>query len=123
MGKTISKLGGKVFGGLDKLVGIDREGANKAAKAQAAATKAAADQVAQDNKYAAQANVQSIQATADQAAARAAANDLLGRPMDSADVDLSQTGDESDDEDLLGRKKGGVRGTYQGGGVSSGLSL
>jgi len=106
----------KVVGGVGKIFGIDQSAATKASKEQAQATRDASAQVAQDNAYAAQANAQQIQAQSDQAAARQRANDLLGKPMQTADVDLSQndgTPDDGSADDLLGLKKGGVRGTYR----------
>lgn len=104
-----------------KYVGVDPDANKKAAQLQAQATKEASDRVSADSMAQAQAAQQQIEATAAQNAARAQANDLLNRPMETAEVDLSDGGsDEADD--LLGRKRGGVRNTYRtGGGASAGL--
>lgn len=110
---------GKVFSFTDKLVGIDRKGLKKSALEQSQAIKDASDATSRDAAFAAQANQQQIETTAAQNTARQQAQDLLGKPMETATVDL---GPSDDDEDMLGRKKGGVRNTYQsGGGAQAGL--
>lgn len=121
---------GKVFKKIDKaagkLIGIDKDGAKEAANAQAKATKEASEAVARDALYAAQANQNAIEATQAQNAARAKAQDLLGRPMETAEVDLANTDDPTsdDDADLLGRKRGGIRQTYRrSASANSGLVL
>lgn len=92
--------------GLGKLVGIDMSAATKAAKAQANATNAATQQAVQSANYQAEAAANQIKATQDQNAARQAANDLLSRPVETANVDLN-TDSTTDDagDDLLGRKR------------------
>lgn len=108
MGKVFKKVGK----GLQKLVGMDIDANKRAAEQQAAATREASDRVAADSMAQAQAAQQQIEATAAQNAARAQANDLLNRPMESAEVDLTDgAGDTGDD--LLGRKRGGTRQRYR----------
>lgn len=109
---------GKVFKGVGKLVGIDTDGAKKAAKIQAAATKQAADRVSADSLAQAQAAQQQIEATAAQNSARAQANDLLNRPLESAEVDLADDAG-SDEDDLLGRRRGGTRNSYRNSGSAT----
>lgn len=117
MGKALKSLGKGVM----KLVGVDIDANKNAAKLQAQATKEASDRVSADSMAQAQAAQQQIEATAAQNAARAQANDLLNRPMETAEVDLSD-GSSDDPDDLLGRKRGGIRNTYRsGGGASAGL--
>ncbi len=119
MGKALKKVGK----GLQKLVGMDIDAGKDATNRQAAAIEASSKQQAQDSMYAAQAAQQQLEASAAQNAAREAASDLLGRPMESATVDMSD-GASDDEEDLLGRKRGGVRNTYRGSGSSNaGLQL
>lgn len=115
---------GKILKGVGKLVGLDMDGAKKASKEQAAATLKASEAVSQDNLLQAKAAQGQMEATQAQNAARAAATDLLGRPMDTADVDLTD-GAGDDEDDLLGRKRGSVRNTYRqaNGSANSGLAL
>ena len=109
---------GNFLKGIDKaagrLIGIDKDANGKAAKMQAQATRDAAAQVANDNAFAVQANQNQIEAQAAQAIARQKANDLLGRPMETATVDLSDASSD-DGEDLLGRKRS-TRSTYRSSG-------
>lgn len=97
--KGVSKSVGKVLG-------VDISAANKAAKAQAKATNDATQQAVKSANYQAEAAANQIKTTQEQNAARMAADDLLSRPADSAEVDLS-TDDGSDNaaDDLLGRKR------------------
>lgn len=94
---------GSVFGFLDSLVGINRKDNNQAARDQAAATREAADMAASDSRMqaaSAQAQIENQQALA---AAQRKANDLLGKPMDAASVELGRDSAE-ESTDLLGRK-------------------
>lgn len=110
---------GNIFKSIDKasgkLIGIDKDGAKKAANIQAKATRDAADQVSRDNLFAAQAASQQQEGLRTAERARATATDLLNRPMETAEVDLGENGGLLEDSDLLGRRKGGTRATYRGG--------
>lgn len=105
--KKIDKAAGK-------LIGIDKDGAKKAANIQAQATRDAADQVSRDNLFAAQAASQQQDALRTAERARSTAADLLNRPMETASVDLSE-GSTEEETDLLGRRRGGTRASYRGG--------
>jgi hypothetical protein len=113
MGGALKKLGKNIL----KLTGKDTDANKKAAKIQADAIKQSSEAQARDSMYAAQAAQNQIEATAAQNAARQQAQDLLGRPMETATVDLSDGSDEGDD--LLGRRRGGVRAQYRNGGSSN----
>lgn len=101
--KHLVKGVGKTVGGL---IGIDMGAAAKAAKAQAKATNDATAQAVKSANYQAEAAANQIKTTQEQEAARMAANDLLSRPTDSAEVDLSNDdGSDNAADDLLGRKR------------------
>lgn len=109
-----------------KLVGIDYDAATKAAKDQAAATRqAAALQAASDNAQA-QAAQNQIEAETNQRLATQAANDLLNKPIQSADVDLATAAGDStqdgEDDDLLSRRRS-VRQSYQTPSANAGLLI
>lgn len=83
---------------------LGRKDTERAAKEQARATRDAALLAQGDNLAAVQANQNQIEAAQAQRIAAQNAADLLGKPMESASVDLAST-DEEDDGDLLTRKR------------------
>jgi len=90
--------------------------AKKAAKEQAAATKAAARLAAISANSQAEAAANQMKQAGELQSARAAAEDLLDTPMESATVDLSVQDDNADDGDLLKRRRP-VRSTYRSSGA------
>lgn len=113
--KKIDKAAGK-------LIGIDKDAAKKAANAQAKAYTDSADMVAKDNRAAAAASQAAIEADRAQEIARQSATDLLGKPMQTATVDLSDASAEEED-DLLTRR-GSRRNAYRStSGGNTGLVL
>lgn len=79
--------------------------AAKAAKRQAEATEKAARDAARQANFQAEAAAQSMTLAQEQRKATAAAEDLLSTPMENATVDLAQSPDEGEDDDLLTRRK------------------
>lgn len=107
------------MGGIIDLV--TGKAAKKAAKKQAAATTAAANSQAASDAYAAQAAAQTQTTIADQNRASTAAAELLSKPLQSVDVNLSPTA-ESAGVDASGRRRT-VRSQFMSSTPTSGIKL
>lgn len=114
---------GGILKGVGKLVGIDYDGAVRAGKEQAAATRDAAAQAATDAAFQAQSAMQQMQVAAMTRQQQQMASDLLNKPVATADVDLASAAVDSgaDNSDDLLTKRRGARSTYQASSKSSGL--
>lgn len=111
---------GKIAKGVLKLVGVDMDGNKKAAQEQAKAIRDSTAVASKDALLAAQAAQSSIENAQALAKASKDASDLLGKPLESANVELGLD-DEEEGDALLGGKRR-TRAAYQAAGRSgSGL--